>query len=310
MNFLQLTKEMTRLYSDGKYADALSLTEQHAGQFPEHAARTTFWRMCLLSMSGRKDDVISVFRQGLDNGLWWGERQFVDTDLDAVRDLPEFQRLMQVSIDRYMQANKEAKPDRAVLVPDTYNSNLPLLIALHGGGGSKDSNLEEWEVARRRGWLVLSPQSTNLIFPNAYWWAEDLDQRLLDIRFHYDEILQNYPIDQTRIVTAGISQGSGIAIHAALSGKIPARGFISIAVGWPHADEIAALAPHAKNIRGYFVIGEKDHTLQSATEIRMILREHKIPFAEEVHPDLGHEFPHDFEKSFNRAIDFIFKEHE
>jgi predicted esterase len=224
--------------------------------------------------------------------------------------MPEFQRLMQVSREKYEHANKQAKPERALLVPDTLSSPMPLLIALHGGGGTKDSNLEEWDVARRRGWLVLSPQSTHLIFPNAYWWAEDLEQRLDDIQFHLDEILQIYPIDRGRIVTAGISQGSGIAIHAALGEKIPACGFISIAVGWPHTDESAALAARAKDVRGYFVIGEKDHTLQSATEIRSILREHNIPFAEEVYPDLGHEFPPDLEKTFDQAIDFIFKEHE
>jgi len=310
MNFLRLTEDMTRLYSEGKYAEALSLTEQHADQFPEHAARITFWKMCLLSMCGRKEEVISLFRQGIDSSLWWGKRQFADTDLDAVRDMPEFQRLMQVSLEKYEQAHKQAKPERVLLVPDTQSTLMPLLIALHGGGGTKDSNLEEWDVACRRGWLVLSPQSTSLIFPNAYWWEEDLEQRLQDIKVHVEEVLQSYPIDEARIVTAGISQGSGMAIYAALSEKLPARGFISIAVGWRDTDSIAVLAAQAKSVRGYFVIGEKDHALQSATEIRKILKDHNISFAEEIHPDLAHEFPPDLEKTFEQAVDFIFKEHE
>lgn len=308
MTFLQLSVEMTRLYSEGKYAEALAIVEQHEGRFPEQAARIIFWKLCLLSMSARTQDVIDTFQHGLDSGLWWGERPFADTDLDAVRDLPEFQRLMQISLDRYRQAQEQAKPERTILVPDTYEATLPLLIALHGGGGNKNSNLEQWAVARRRGWFVLSPQSTSLIFPNAHWWAENMPQRLHDIRIHYDDILQHYPIDRNRIVIAGMSQGSGMAIYTALCGEIPARGFISVAVGWNDTTGIAEAAGRAANVRGYFVIGDKDHTLQSATEIRMILRDHNIPFAEEVHPDLGHEFPSDFEKSFDQAIDFIFKE--
>lgn len=310
LTFRQLTEQMMRLYSAGKYAGALEIVEQNAERFPQYAARTTFWKMCLLSMTGRTADVISVFRQGLDSGLWWAERQFTDSDLDAVRDLPEFKHLMEISLEKYRQAQAHVKPDRALLVPDTYDSTLPLLIALHGGGGNKESNLEEWDVARRRGWLVLSPQSTHSIFPNAYWWANDLEQRTGDIQMHYEEILQSYPIDTTRIVTAGLSQGSGMAIYMALSGIIPARGFISIAIGWPDFSEFPALAARAQHIRGYFVIGEKDHTLQSAHEIRGILREHNIDFAEEVHPDVGHEFPPDFETSFERAMAFIFKEQE
>ena len=310
MTFLQLAEEMTRLYSEGKYADSFAIVEQNEQQFPEQAARITFWKMCLLSMSGRTQDVINTFQHGLDSGLWWGARQFADTDLDSVRDLPEFQRLMQISLEKYQQAQDQAKPVRTILVPDTYDSTLPLLIALHGGGGNKDFNLEEWEVARRGGWLVLLPQSTHVIFPNAYWWAEDLPRRLQDIRIHYDEILQSFPIDRNRIVIAGMSQGSGMAIYTALCGDIPARGFISIAVGWNNTTAILDAVAHANSVRGYFVIGEKDRTLQDAVKIRTILKEHNIPFGEEVHPELGHEFPPDFEKTFDQAIDFIFKEHE
>jgi predicted esterase len=310
LSFDQLAGHMMELYREGNYAEALRVVEHNADRFPEHSARTTFWKMCLLSLCGRPNDVLSVFQNGLDSGLWWAERWFSDADLDAVRDLPEFKRLLAVSIAKYQQTQEHINPDHSLLVPDSYETTLPLLIALHGGGGNKDTNLKEWEVARQRGWLVLSPQSTHSIFPNAYWWAEDLEQRLRDIQVHFDEILKKYPIDSTRIVTAGMSQGSGMAIHTALDGRIPVRGFFSIAVGWSNYGDLASLAAHAGAVRGYFVIGEKDHTLQSAHEIRAILRNHDIAFAEEVHPELGHEFPPDLEKSFDRAIDFIFKEHE
>ncbi len=66
----------------------------------------------------------------------------------------------------------------------------------------------------------------------------------------------------------------------------------------------------AKRIRGYFITGEKDHTLETAKEIQKVLRENRIRFGEEVYPDLGHEFPSDFESSFDKAIDFIFSEQE
>jgi predicted esterase len=310
MTFQELTDAMTRLYAQRDYAGALALVEQNAGFFPEHVARTTFWKMCLLSRCGRAQDVISVFRQGLDAGLWWAERQFADTDLDAVRDLPEFKRLMNVSLERFRQAQKRIKPERVLLEPDTSSSTVPLLIALHGGGGNKESNLQEWDVARRRGWLVLSPQATYSIFPNAYWWAEDLEKRLHDIQIHFEEVMKTYPIDTSRVVTAGMSPGSGMAVYTALSGRFPIRGFISIAVGWEDINGIADLAAHAGDVRGYFVIGEKDRSLQSARAIQKILRDNNVPFDEEAYPDLGHEWPPDLERTFDTAIDYIFKERE
>jgi predicted esterase len=310
MTFQELTDEMMHLYAQGNYAGALELVEQNAGFFPEHTGRTTFWKMCFLSLCGRAQDVISVFQHGLDVGLWWAERQFADSDLDTVRDLPEFKRLMNTSLERYRQAQKRIKPERALLEPDTHESTLPLLIALHGGGGNKESNLKEWDIARRRGWLVLSPQATHSIFPNAYWWGDDLEQRLGDIQTHFEDVLQQYPVDTNRVVTAGFSQGSGMAIYTALSRKIPVHGFISIAIGWQDTRTIADVADYASAVRGYFVIGEKDRFLQSAREIQKILRVNNVPFDEEVYPDLGHEWPPDLEKSFDRAIDFIFTERE
>ncbi len=76
MTFHELTDELMRLYDQHEYADALAVVEKNADAFPEEIARTTFWRMCLLSLCNRPQDVISVLRRGLDNGLWWAERQF------------------------------------------------------------------------------------------------------------------------------------------------------------------------------------------------------------------------------------------
>lgn len=307
MTFQELTDELVRLYSQGKYADALEVVEQNADHFPVQVARTTYWRMCLLSMSGRPNDVLSLFRQGLDSGLWWAEQQFaIETDFDPVRELPEFKQLVEESNRKCIEMQEHVKPDRTILLPDKPPHELPLLIALHGRNGNKDHNLEYWDVARQRGWLVLSPQSRQALFEGSYCW-DDREQGLKDILFHVEEIMQTHKVDRQRVVIAGFSQGSGMAIYTALCGKIEARGFIGIGTWWQDA---ADLAIERSGLRGYFVTGEKDHTLDRAREIQNVLKQNDIPFTEEVHPDLGHAFPSDFERAFDQAIDFIFKEHE
>ena len=90
MTFRQLTDQLTILYTQGQFAEALELVEQNADSFPDKRARTTFWRMCLLSLENRPEETISVFQEGLESGLWWHEELFSDPDLNAVRDLPEF----------------------------------------------------------------------------------------------------------------------------------------------------------------------------------------------------------------------------
>ncbi len=307
MTFPQLTDELMRLYSQRNYAEALELVEQNADQFPVQRARTTFWRMCLLSLSGRPNDMLALFRHGLDSGLWWAGQQFVvETDFDPVRELPEFKQLVEESNRKSIEMQDQIQPDRALLLPDDTSGELPFLIALHGRNGNKDQDLEYWDVARRRGWLVLAPQSRQALFEGAYCW-DDREQGLNDILFHVEEIMQTHNVDRQRVVIAGFSQGSGMAIYTALNGEANARGFIGIGTWW---QDPAELAIQRRDLRGYFVTGEKDHTLDRAREIQNVLKQNDIPFTEEVHPDLGHAFPADFERAFDQAIDFIFKEHE
>jgi predicted esterase len=310
MTFRELTDKMMHLYTERKYTDALQLLEQNADHFPEQSARTTFWKMCLLSLAGRTEKVISVFQQGLEAGLWWAGGQFVDPDLDAVRDLPEFQHLVALSQEKYEDARTHIQRDQAVLVPEAPTSGrYPLLIALHGRNGNKDAHLESWEAARQRGWLVISPQSTQPLFDGAYCW-DDSALGLADVLSSYEEISQKYQIDPQRILIAGFSQGSGMAIYTALTGKIGAQGFIGVASFWDKPDSLVPQTDGARSLRGYFVIGEKDHTLENAKEVQSVLKENGIQFAEELHPDLGHQFPAEFGSSFENAIHFIFKEHE
>jgi predicted esterase len=305
MTLRQVTDNLRRLYTEGKHAKALQLLDRNLDSFPEESARLIFWKMCLLSLCGRTDELVSLFRQGLDHGLWWRESQFQDSDLDAVRDLPEFKRLVALSQEEYEEARTRVQRDYALLLPERPASGrYPLLITLHGHNANEHSNLEHWEVARQRGWLVLSAQSTQPIFSGSYCW-DDPTQSLQDLLFYYEQVVQKYEVDPQQVVIAGFSQGGGMAIYAALKGNLAVRGFIGIGTWWADASEFAC---ERQGVRGYFVVGEKDHTLERAREIQATLQRNNIPFDEEVHADLAHAFPADFGSSFDRAIQFILEQ--
>lgn len=302
--FQELANDLMQLYDEREYAAALMLVEQNAPSFLEHSARITFWRMCLLSLNGRIEETISVLKTGLEAGLWWSENHLRDPDLDAVREAPEFKHLAALSHERYLVERTRIQPDRAVLIPDRTSKEMPLLIALHGRNGNKDQNLEHWEAARQRGWLVISPQSTQPLYPGSYCW-DDSEQSLENILFHFEAVTGMYRIDRTRIVIGGFSQGSGMAVYAALDGRINMRGFIGIGTFIAEPDSLIPLAHRARNVRGYFITGEKDHTLDTARAVQAILKDNKIQFEEEIHPGLGHEFPVHFDQSFESALKFI-----
>jgi predicted esterase len=308
--FQELRHRLIRLYEDGKHAPALEMLEQASSTFPDRQSHLVFWRMCLLSLSNRPQDVLSLFKQGLDSGLWWSAWQFKDHDLDAVRDLPEFIRLVQISGEKAKRESAELKPTRAVLIPEGSPPPWPLLVALHGRSGDKDANLESWQVARERGWLVLSPQSTQRAMSSGSYCWDDPVQGMKDIVLHMEEAGQIYGIKRQQSIIGGFSQGGGMALYAALHGGIHVRGFIGVGTYWEDAKELQASTADAPGLRAYFVVGGKDRTLERTREIQAILKENDIPTAEEAHPDLSHEFPADFGASMDRAVHFILESRE
>ncbi len=302
-DFRDLRQQLMALYEQGHHAEALALLEEADDAFADRRSHLVFWRLCLLSLCDRPGDVMALFREGLDSGLWWSAAQFDDTDLDAVRNLHEFRLLVDLSDERCRLAQGQIQPDRAVLVPDS-SPPWPLLIALHGRSGNKATQIDEWQAARDRGWLVVSPQSTQAIFNGAYCW-DDPATGVKDILFHRNEIMRDYDIDPTTALIGGFSQGGGMAAYAALSGSIPVRGFIGVATFWRDPGELGEQAQGSKDTRGYFVIGGRDNTLERTRQIQAGLRRHRIPFSEDLHPDLDHEFPDDFGTSFESALEFI-----
>lgn len=302
--FSMLTEEMTHFYRSGDYAAALNVVDERSENFPEQVARITFWRVCLLSLCKRAEDAIGVLAKGLDEGLWWHESLFRDSDLDNIRELTRFRELAAKSHEIWSIEKKKIQPDCSILVPSGAGP-YPLLIGLHGYGGNKDSNLKYWQIACDKGWLVLMPQSLQPLYPGAYFW--DTPESSVDtILFHLDQVRRSHAIEADRILVAGMSQGGGLAALAGLSPEIQAVGSISLATWWESAAPFEAAVKKGKPTRAYFITGLNDHTLERSREIQAILKDHQIPVQEEVHPDLGHEFPPDFGMSFDEALKFLF----
>lgn len=304
-DFEKITKDMMAAYHAGDYTRALELAEQASVDFPEHINRTSFWRICLLSRLNRTDESLQLLATALNEGFWWSRTYFQDEDLDAVRELPEFQRLVEASHQRHMEALEEHSPQRFVVEPNAKAPKpYPLLVALHGRSHNGKSELGFWRIANELGWLVVSLQSSQPCTVDSFCW-DDLTKAEQEVLDHLEAIRSEYPIDESRIVFGGFSQGAGLAILSSLHEQIPAAGFIGIGTWAPEVAPIVERAQKKSSIRGYFVIGEQDHTLERTGEIQAVLTEAGLALTSETHPDLGHEFPSDYGKTLRKALSFI-----
>ena len=205
--------------------------------------------------------------------------------------------------------------DLIVLEPHSLKtvSPVPFCMVFHGNESNAKDHMEYWRPLADRGWLISLPQSTRRgEKPDAYTWntpgKDEWDFEA--IQNHFAEIHLRYPIDPARIILGGFSMGGGLAIELTSGWHIPVKGFIAVApyVPYKYVDPECNYAnfvrPHSQ--RGYCIIGEQDSiAMEGTSTLASRLPSMGISCHLEIHKNLEHEYPSNFEKSLQRAVEYI-----
>jgi len=301
--FFEKSRQLFQFYREGKYADALEIAKRLADEYTERGASTFFWRMCLLAVSGQEAKALDVFSQALSQGVWWAEfRLRADSDLASLQGNEEFERLVKRSKEMHMQAEADAKPGLVVRQPDG-NGPFPLLIALGPRGSVPEFDLRDWLPAFNLGWMLALPQSSQLGSPQSFVW-DDREKTFDEIEVHYKTLLKDYPVDPSRIVIAGFSQGAARAIELVMSQRLNAMGFVAIVPGRLDFPELEGWAGSGLG-RGVLISGGKDPNYEKFIQIKAMFERHNIPLMFENFPEMAHQIPVEFEQVLKRSLNFL-----
>ena len=312
-DFFERAEPIFDLYGQGRYGEALHLADQLAREFPEKSVNTSYWRLCLLALLGRKEAALQVMDEAISNGLWWSEARLrAESDLLELQRVPEFERLVAECKQRQVLAKAHARPERIILEPDSITGPLPLLIVLHGRDGSAEREKHHWKMAPELGWLTVLAQSSQMSSLDSYVWDDvELSQR--ELQAHFKELQMNYALDAGRIVLGGFSQGGAMAILLALRGDIPCVGFLAISPGWAiheHVIPTPAEPAKARGVHGVIVAGGKDPRFSTIVQLGATLSKHGTACQLETRPELGHAYPSDFNELLERTLSTFHKEQE
>jgi predicted esterase len=315
LTFSDVETQLYQLYQNREYAQALDLATRAANQFPTEGVVTYNWRICMASLLGETAMALQLLEEALGSGIWYAEPQLrEDPDLQLLQGLPRFEKLVEVCRKRHAEAQAQAAPALITLQPEggcqAGLQPCPLLLALHGNYGTAEGSVGFWRSAVSKGWLLALPQSSQVGRSDGYVW-NDQDQAVREIQEHVATLCERHAVDPDRVVVAGFSRGGELAIWLALSGTIEARGFIAVGPGGPYMNEPDKWVPlieagQARGLRGYMIIGEQDVFCYEGTQaLASMLQSRDVPCELEVHPNLGHDFPHDFQQNLPRALEFV-----
>ena len=294
---------------------AFDLITNSVPLFPEEA-RIGYYcynlRYCGAALLNKPDLAIVIFQEAVDAGYWWTEDYLrSDEDLKSLQDLPAFNQLIEVCEQKRQAALSKTKPLSLPLqLPAQSAEALPLLLALHGNTQNAENSVSFWESAGEEGWFVVLPQSSQIVFTDAYVW-DDLEWGGREIKDHYDQLVGKYQIDSGKVVIGGFSKGGEMAVWLTLMNIFPAAGFISVNPGGPFIDDLNKWLPLLENckrlseMRGYFVAGENDPNLENIKALQKLLDSRGMTCELIIAPAIAHEFPEDFSQTLTQALQYL-----
>ena len=174
---------------------------------------------------------------------------------------------------------KQKKYTYALYVPDLVSTDMPMIVIMHGMGGSGANTIQKWVERLEDKFVILCPT-----YPMGAWWSQNAENFVLQL---INEIRAKYPIDPNRIILSGLSNG---AIGAYLMGMFyPDRfaGVVPIAGGI--TKRLMSFLVNLNNTPMYVIQGEFDpmFPIELTRRTYKILSDFKSPVIYREHKERG-----------------------
>lgn len=302
----QFQARAMRLYGEKRYQEALEYVTREGVQLTAGQPWRRHFQACMSALLGQAEQAIQFLQTALNEGAWYPEWALRDDDLSACQGHLAFERLVTIFIERHEAAQARAHPLCLVAKPKPLPNPVPLLLVMHGNLSNGDETQSRWRSATEAGYLLAVAQSSTVEGPEMFVWNDEA-KCTREISQHLAGLNSHYVIAPGGVVLGGFSMGGGEAIRLAVTGQVAARGFIAVA---PYFRDLAALQAQITRLRpealrGYIIIGDQDFSYREAREVAQRLKAAGIACELEVHPDMGHAHPPDFDQSLKRALGFM-----
>jgi len=310
--FNLLNQQLVQHFQNQQYAEALDLIMAEGNNFPDDRMWADYWKMVAAARLENRGLVYEVARKSLADGLWYGEFLWRQSPSFApLQGDPEFEQIVAASQEAELQDMPPGEPIVITKFPSNPSSKSPLLIALHGNQSTAGRTLPFWESAVSDGWVMVLPQSNQVLFKGAFAW-DDVERSKAYVASQYKTLTKSTAFDSKRVVIAGHSMGGLIAIQMALEGLIPISGLVVNGPAVPYVDDSEQLdklltSARARGLRAYFIVGEQDEAI-NIPEIKNLAKKLSaagIPSELEMVPDATHDYIPAYDTALRRGLVFV-----
>ncbi|MEG0309164.1 MAG: hypothetical protein RR636_14575 [Clostridium sp.] len=339
-SFDELEKAWSRPLAEDKYEEALTILEKGAETLPKTELKKHLFTImdykCWFFYECKKyEQVIKILTDTIENGFscpLYAYKSVFKSQNEETRyiELKEKNDLLR------REVQKRLKFEYIVYVPKGYDKEkkYPLFFNFHGDGDNTEYHKKYWKPdwLISKGFIVVYVQSSQLRYHNSYVWikkeihlkeddgengsskfrggkSETYSSLYEEFKHCYNQILNEYSVDEKKIVIGGFSGGAMAVIDIAIADIIPIKGAIALCSLKPKTftqENIKMLL--RKSIKLVFMEGEKDIQVKDVEEMMEDCKNIGIPYEYYINEGIGHWYPEDLDDKLEKALSFIFEQ--
>lgn len=298
---LLLDKTLEVLDTNGyEAAYEFLLSNRHQLCETDANASSYYFLSCLAAGCQQPEAALQWLEEAIvTKGFWFRPEMLEDDDLSVLSENEDFQKYIQLSRDRFLEAQNQAKPICTWQVKEKPS----LLLNFHGNGENAAIAQNTWQQLESQTLQVEAVQSSRVHAYERFRWHYD-DTNYQDATGRLQEIAEaNYD----KLFLGGFSAGCDMILRILTLTDTTCHTILLQSPWTPfietHAEDIAA-ALKSKNIRARIYCGALDeNSLVMANKLHASLQNSGVDVLLEIQPNLRHQFPEVLGSAYSSVIE-------
>jgi predicted esterase len=298
-------RERALNYFPDKADSTIIIMEYAFEKFPDEYLNATTILAQVYTRIGELTKATDIWKAGIQKGYAYGLNNTIYHQY--FKDNSEFKILLEEE-DKLLST---LHMKHEVLLPKSYNKNTtyPILFIFHGNSRNIVKSKTNWNSPlMSEEFITVFLQSYMPSSGEDFRWVTNDDKTRKEFKDIYDKILNEYSVDNSKIVFAGMSAGGWIALEFMMNNYFPVSGMVLNCPVIPtdiNDDMIKGFVE--RKTRMGIITGENDFALESQKELINKITELNGQAIIEVNKGLGHNFSEDFSEQLEKNLKWVIK---
>jgi uncharacterized protein YeaO (DUF488 family) len=302
----QKLDSLAHVYFQANNLDSAIIVIEYArSKFPVQDEYLTMALSFLYNNNKQDSKLLENWDYGLKKRYFFGIN---DWQYEQFKNNPEFKRLLQMDRQLADSLNKLAHVEYEVILPGDYSKNktYPILFVFHGNNWNLENSKSVWnsKILKEK-FITAHIQSYIHMSKDRYqWWLND-EKTNSEFKEIYEQLIKEYPVNQSKVIFTAMSMGGSIAIDYAFNQFVPVYGLVLNCPVVPKISDSLIKKFVDENKKIAIITGEYDWELNNQKELINKVDSLKGNSKITINTGLGHEIAKDFSTFLDGYLNWV-----